>query len=207
MRLLPLVALLPLPLTGCAIFSASQGDQQHLVSQLDREIMALQDQNRRLQEQLQNCGAGTAPDPIYAQLHQVFNYTEVEVVREGGVTRVQIPGEQLFAPGSTRVRQEADMVMDLLSTALKSNPGRRVLVIGHTDDQPISTAMYPSNWELSAARAAAFTRALAELHGVDTSNFIVGGRGSNEPIADNATAEGRAANRRIVVHIQPGDPE
>jgi len=203
MRLLSL--LLVLPFTGCAIFqSGGPTDQHQLVAQLDREVMALQDQNRRLQEQAANCDEAAADD-IYAELHQAFNYSEVVVERDGAITLVRIPGEQLFAPGSVRVRQEAEMVLDLLSTALQSHSGRKVLVVGHTDDQPINTRQYPSNWELSSARAAAFTNALAEDYNVDISTFTVGGRAHLDPIADNATPEGRAANRRIVVHIQPGE--
>ena len=203
MRLLPLLLLLPF--TGCAIFqSGGPSDQQQLVAQLDREVMALTDMNRRLEEKAASCDEAQADD-IYAELHQAFNYSEVTVERDGAVTLVQIPGEQLFAPGSVRVRQEAEMVLDLLSTALMSHPGRKVMVVGHTDDQPINTRQYPSNWELSSARAAAFTRALAEEYNVDTTTFTVGGRAHLDPIADNATPEGRASNRRIVVHIQPGE--
>lgn len=204
MRILTLL-LLPAALPGCAVLNTSEKDQQ-LISQLDREVIALQESKRRLEAQLATCATDGEPDEIYAQLHQVFSYSEVLVERVGPVTTVQIPGEQLFAPGSTRIRAEADMVLDLLSTALNSHPGREVLVVGHTDDQPISTRQFPSNWELSAARASAFVRELAETYEVDTSSFTVGGRAHFDPIADNATPEGRAANRRIVVHIQPGEP-
>ncbi len=204
MRLL-LLTLLPVSLTGCAVLNTSEKDQQ-LISQLDREVIALQETKRRLESQLATCATGSEPDPIYAQLHQVFSYSEVTVEHTGAITTVQIPGEQLFAPGSTRIRAEADMVLDLLATALRSHPGREVLVVGHTDDQPIHTKQFPSNWELSAARAGAIVRELAEVYDVDVSTFTVGGRAQYDPIADNATPEGRAANRRIVLHIQPEKP-
>jgi len=196
-------------LTGCAaLWNPQIQEQRELVYQLDREVIALKEINAQLTLNAGGCDAGQGePDPIYSELHQVFTSTRIEVARQGRTTQVTIPGDELFAPGSTiRIRSEAEMVLDLLSTALKLHPLRPVLIEGHTDDTPISGSMkrkYATNWELAAARAAVLTRELAEEWGVDASRITIAGRGPFDPIADNSTPEGRAANRRVVVHILP----
>ncbi|MGK9064951.1 flagellar motor protein MotD [Stutzerimonas chloritidismutans] len=78
--------------------------------------------------------------------------------------------------------------------------GNPVRVEGFTDNLPISTAAYPTNWELSAARAGSVVRMLA-AGGVDPSRMAAVGYGEFQPVADNATAEGRARNRRVILVI------
>ena len=72
-----------------------------------------------------------------------------------------------------------------------------IRIEGHTDDRPISTAVFPSNWELSGARSASVLRLLSERAGINPSKMAVVGFGESRPIADNATPEGRALNRRV----------
>ena len=196
-------------LTGCAaLWNQELQDQRDLVYQLDREVIALKELNSQLQASAGSCDDGSGqPDPIYSELHQVFSGTRIEVARDGRTTIVTIPGDELYAPGSTiRIRGEAEMILDLLSTALKLHPLRPVLIVGHTDDTPISGSLkrkYATNWELASARAAVLTRELSEEWEVDGSRITIAGRGPFDPIADNSTPEGRAANRRVVVHILP----
>ncbi len=75
-----------------------------------------------------------------------------------------------------------------------------VRVEGYTDDQPIATAQFASNWELSAARAASVVHVLTQT-GVSPARLAVVGYGQFQPVADNATAQGRNANRRVVLVI------
>ncbi len=203
MRYLPLL----MALASCSLFKPPESA---LVGQLDREVLALKEVNARLQAQANSCDELGGSDPLYAELHQVFTSTEVEVSREGRATVVKIPGEQLFAPGSVRIRQEAQMVLDLVATGLASHPERAVMVMGHTDDQAITGTLrssYASNWELSAARSSAFVRELVEDFQLDPARFTIGGRSHYDPIRDNSTPEGRASNRRIVLHIFPEEIE
>ena len=79
----------------------------------------------------------------------------------------------------------------------------RIHVEGFTDNLPIKTSVYPSNWELSAARAGSVVR-LFELYGVDPSRLAAIGFGEHRPVADNTTADGRARNRRVVLVILAG---
>ena len=100
-----------------------------------------------------------------------------------------------FAPGEATIRDDASDMLDELAETLR---GTRTLVRveGHTDSTPISTARYPSNWELSSARASAV---LAQLvaRGIESTRLSVAGYASERPVADNSTPEGRALNRRV----------
>lgn len=194
-----------LTLTGCVSMRADQA----LVNKLDREVIALQQQVRYLEVAAQDCSDSEAPpDELYLELHQVFSYMGIEVLREGRATLLTLPGNELFAPGSIRIRDEAEKYLDLLATALELHPEHRIEVIGHTDDTPIAGRLakqFPTNWELSSGRAAAVALHLASEYGLSASRFTVGGRAHYSPLADNSTAEGRAMNRRVVFTITPPD--
>ncbi len=115
------------------------------------------------------------------------------ITNEGIV--LNISGDLMFASGETALSPEAMQVLDRIGDyALQS--GRPLDVIGHTDNVPIATALYPSNWELSAARAGSAVRYLAE-RGVDARRMRAIGRASTQPVESNSTAEGRALNRRV----------
>lgn len=102
----------------------------------------------------------------------------------------------LFDAGSAALRIDGLVVLDRLATVIAAIPND-VIVEGHTDNTPISTALFPSNWELSTARATAVTRHLVDQRGVPAQRITASGRGEHHPVADNATAEGRARNRRV----------
>ena len=178
-----------------------------LVNKLDREVIALQQQVRSLETAAGDCTDPDAPpDKLYMELHQVFSYMGIEVTRKGQATQLTLPGKELFAPGSVRIREEAEKYLDLLATALVLHPEYRVHVEGHTDDTPIAgrlARIYPTNWELSSARAAAVATHLSKKYNLSPSRFTVAGRAHYEPLVDNATSEGRAMNRRVVFTIRP----
>lgn len=199
-----LAGLLCLALSAMGCIPATY--DRDLVTQLDREILALKQRNDVLQERVEDCAdAGADPGPVYTELVQVFSGTEVEVLRNGVRTVVVVPSDQLFSPGQTVVRDEAMMVPDMLATALGLHEDLSVQVIAHTDDVELTGAArrrYLSLWGLSMAQATGFMVALVEL-GVDESRFTISGRGAQEPVAESDTPEGRAQNRRIVVIIGP----
>lgn len=193
-------------LTGCVAMRADLA----LVNKLDREIIALQQQARYLEQAAEDCSdRETPPDELYLELHQVFSYMDIEVTREGRSTLLTLPGNELFAPGSVRIRDEAEKYLDLLATALTLHPEYRIHVEGHTDDTPIAGRLaktFPTNWELSSARSAAVAVHLAKEYGLSASRFTVAGRAHYSPLADNSTTEGRALNRRVVFTITPPEP-
>lgn len=112
--------------------------------------------------------------------------------------RVRIDGQLLFDPGQADLRPEALEVMNRLVPALSRYP-YEIHVEGHTDDVPISTSSFPSNWELSAARAARVVRHMRESSGLDPKQLVAIGFADSRPIRPNDTAENRSANRRVEI--------
>lgn len=189
---------------GCG----ARQDPMHLENQLEREVQALNQVVRDLRAQAEGCEALGSPDAIYADLHQVYAGTETTVEREGSVTVVTLPVTVLFTdPYSLRFREEADMVLDLLATALKLHPTQRVQISGHTDD-----AMLPSDWvrrygshlDLSFQYAAAVMQRLSVDFQVPEERFTVSAHGQWAPVASNDLPLGQQRNRRVEVRIGPG---
>jgi chemotaxis protein MotB len=109
----------------------------------------------------------------------------------------------LFESGRAEVRQEADEILSVIAEIINMIPFE-VRVEGHTDNIPIRTARFPSNWELSFGRGLALTQKFMEF-GVNPSRFQVIGYGEHRPLAENTTAQGRAINRRVEVIINLRD--
>lgn len=112
---------------------------------------------------------------------------------------VAIKSDILFVSGSAIPNEQALRVLNPLADSLRAAPNA-IRIEGHTDDRPIATAQFPSNWELSGGRAASILRLFA-ARGIEPSRLSLLGYGDMRPIASNDTAEGRQANRRVVVVI------
>ena len=128
----------------------------------------------------------------------------VEVLPKGQSVIVRIRAPNMFASGSDQLSDTARGIVTRVGEALKQEPGD-VKVVGHSDNVPIRTARFPSNWALSEARAQSAASVIRGILG-DPGRVSVEGRGASEPIADNSTAEGRARNRRIEVTLRPERP-
>jgi chemotaxis protein MotB len=112
---------------------------------------------------------------------------------------VEIKADILFASGDARPRAEAADTIQQVADVLRDVPNA-VRVEGYTDNQPISTLQFPSNWELSAARAASVVHVFAS-RGVDEDRLTIIGYGEKHARTSNDTAEGRNTNRRVVLVI------
>jgi chemotaxis protein MotB len=108
-----------------------------------------------------------------------------------------------FDSGSAVLREEAVPTLTALAKTLPQSPIR---VEGHTDNQPIHSALYASNWELSSARASAIARFLLEHSMINPAQLSVAGYAEFHPVASNATADGRAANRRVDIVFLKAPP-
>jgi type VI secretion system protein ImpK len=118
-------------------------------------------------------------------------------------TVVTINGDGLFASGSADLAPGFVPLIQRIGDALKDVPGN-VVVAGHTDNQRVFSARFPSNWHLSQARAEAVRDMLAARAGT-SSRFSAEGRGDAEPIAPNDTSANRARNRRVdITVLAPG---
>jgi chemotaxis protein MotB len=129
----------------------------------------------------------------------------VEVTRRQDAVNLEISDEILFDRGSAALKAGGEALLAELAKLLGRQP-TTISVEGHTDNAPIRNARFASNWELSAARATNVTRELI-AHAVDPARVRAVGHADTRPRADNATAEGRARNRRVslVLHV-PADP-
>ncbi|MDX9709260.1 MAG: OmpA family protein [Trichloromonas sp.] len=114
----------------------------------------------------------------------------------------------LFDSGATEVKSEGLEVLRRLGGVLANLQGNDIRIEGHTDNVPISSRLrekFPSNWELSAVRAASVLHFLQETVGLPGERLAAVGHGEFRPVGDNATPEGRALNRRIRILLKPWD--
>lgn len=128
---------------------------------------------------------------------------DVTISELAGKLTVNILDRVLFASGQAEIMAEGQAVLREVAKVLDKFPDRQIQVLGHTDNVPIHTLQFPSNWELSSARALMAVRFLAEEAGVDPGRLSAVAHGEFRPVADNATPEGRAQNRRIAIVVLP----
>ncbi|PNF61412.1 flagellar motor protein MotB [Stutzerimonas stutzeri] len=131
---------------------------------------------------------------------------DIEVIVNDGSISFRISSEILFGSGRAELEDAGLDVIDRLVPTLAA--GRyRIIVEGHTDNLPIQTERFPSNWELSASRASSVVRYL-QLADIEATRLSATGYADTRPIADNADERGRASNRRVelVMRTEPDKP-
>ncbi len=127
---------------------------------------------------------------------------EVKIdITEKGV-HIVISDPILFDLGSDRLKTEVVTPLDIVADLLRQSPGSEVLVEGHTDNWPIKSERFPTNWELSSARALAVVKYFSFKKGMSPSRFAATGFGEYRPIVPNDTPEHRAMNRRVEIFIR-----
>jgi chemotaxis protein MotB len=115
---------------------------------------------------------------------------------------VELPEGILFASGKAKLKDEGEEALAEVAGVLKDIEDRDFQIAGHTDNVPIRTRRFPSNWELSAKRAVNVTRYLIE-QGMKKDRLSAAGYADTQPVASNRTAEGRQQNRRIEIVLVP----
>jgi len=123
---------------------------------------------------------------------------EVEVTDDGVIVRINAPF--MFTSGGADLKNQPRTLLDKLAGFFNKTP-YKVKVQGHTDDIPINSTRYPSNWELSSARAVTVARYF-QSRGVPPERIEATGFGEHHPIATNDTPQGRAKNRRVEIFLQ-----
>ena len=136
---------------------------------------------------------------IQKALSELVKQKLVTVRRGDSFLEVEIQSDILFASGSAAPSQVALATVHKLADVLRAEPNA-VRVEGYTDNVPINTVAFRSNWELSSARAAGVVHELVDS-GVSPQRLAVVGFGEHQPVADNATIDGRNANRRVLLVI------
>jgi chemotaxis protein MotB len=156
-----------------------------------QQILAEQDQiTRRLNDVLKNALLG-------------FDSDELSVEIRDGKVYVSMSDRLLFRSGSAAVEAKGKEAIKVLAGVLNNNPDIDILVEGHTDNVPIKTAVYKDNWDLSVARATSIVRILTEDYKMTPTRLTASGKGEFSPRSSNATAEGRANNRRTEIILSP----
>jgi len=132
-----------------------------------------------------------------------FNSDELSVEIKNGKVYVSMSDKLLFKSGSSAVEAKGKEALKLLGGVLDKNFDIDILVEGHTDNVPIKTSVYKDNWDLSVARATSIVRILVGDYKIAPTRMTASGKGEFFPKADNATAEGRARNRRTEIILSP----
>jgi chemotaxis protein MotB len=131
---------------------------------------------------------------------------DISLSQDGGKLRVGLVDKILFDSGEALISKRGEEVLARVGAVLAAIDDKQIQVSGHTDRNPISeklAAQFPTNWELSAARAINVVRFLTERASVPAERLVGSGYGEHHPIASNKSAAGRARNRRIEILLTP----
>ena len=129
---------------------------------------------------------------------------DINIKVDKGVVYIDISDKLLFKSGSYDVNEKASEVLGKVALVLKNQPDIEFMVEGHTDNVAYKgNSLLQDNWDLSVKRATAVVRLLQNKYGLDPAHITAAGRSEYVPVADNSTAEGKAANRRTRIVILP----
>ncbi|MDH5433465.1 MAG: flagellar motor protein MotB [Gammaproteobacteria bacterium] len=141
---------------------------------------------------------------IASELHEEILEGQIELLAKQSYVVIRIRERGSFSSGSDTIEDEFLPVLQKIKGILVDTTGE-IRVAGHTDNVPINTEYFRSNWELSGGRAGSVTRELLSDGQLDRNRFVITGYADTKPIADNDTSDGRAANRRVEIIIVKGD--
>jgi len=180
------------------------------IAELRRRIAALEGENVRLAKDLAD-ERKAREDALQAREEKVrevsSTYEQLLDKMKTEIAQGQVTISELFDSGRAEVKPGGLVVLGKVIEILRTVTDKAVRIEGHTDNVPITAALaqrYPSNWELSAARAITVARYL-QKQALDPANLSATGFGEYKPVADNSTVEGRAKNRRIEIVLVPKD--
>jgi chemotaxis protein MotB len=148
----------------------------------------------------------SAQDELLSELEQEIADKQVQVERIRDQLRVEMVDEVLFDSGEAALKPEGIAILRKVGGVLKKTEARTIEVQGHTDNVPIRGTLadrFPTNWELSAARATNVVRFLQDEAGIDPGVLSAAARSEYLPRASNDTEEGRRQNRRIEILLGP----
>ncbi len=181
-------------------------DVDSLLEQKSSLAEMLDDAERALEQARARQRAADARDAIYRQikerLQEMIDAGKLNVRVVRGRMVIDLKQDILFPSGSAELSEIGQETLREVAAALADFPDRSFQVEGHTDNVPINTTRFPSNWELSTARAVSVVKLFVGA-GMNADNLSAAGYGEFQPRADNASPEGRALNRRIEVVMLP----
>lgn len=145
-------------------------------------------------------------DKLQEKMKEEIAHGDIQLTQSGGKLRVGLVDKILFNSGEAGISKRGEGVLARVGGVLASIEDRQIQVSGHTDTTPISDKLktqFPTNWELSTARATNVVRFLSEKAAVPAKRLMASGYGEFEPIASNKSPAGRAKNRRIEILLTP----
>ena len=189
--------------------------EKEMGATLQKETLSLKDMISKLQGQLQ--GEMSLTDSRIEELKSASNSLITELQRQLKNKEMTIDGFKkkltitfvdrlLFDLGKATITTEGGSILSKVGDILRNTHGMRIWIVGHTDNIPIKKEYrykFPSNWELSSARAAAVASYFQKNNNIDPKTLTVIGRSFYEPLDTNNTKEGRARNRRVEIIIAP----
>jgi chemotaxis protein MotB len=177
--------------------SALQGQQ----SQLQEQVQALEQQKTQLLSASRQTQAQY--DKLVSNLKDEVQKGQLQVRQFKDMLTVDVAEQLFFDSGQATLKESGKQVLKKVGDTLKSYDDKVIRVIGHTDNVPIAKSLqkvFPSNWELSAARATTVVRYLQDT-GIPPQRLIASGRAEYAPVASNDSADGRKKNRRIEITL------
>lgn len=158
---------------------------------------AKEEEKKRLQEQLEDLR-----DKV--SFYKGKEVEGIEVYLRDNQLIVYLQEVLLFEPGEAEIKEGGSSALGRIAMVLNEDfPEARIIIMGHTDDQPINVSGWQSNWELSSARAVSVLHYFSANFGVDERRLSAAGFGEFNPVASNDTPEGRQRNRRVEIAIAP----
>lgn len=175
---------------------------------LERQQAQLRAQNEALESQKQQLLSASKQsqsqyDKLLDDLKQEVQQGQLQVRRYKDMLTVDVAEQLFFDSGRAALKETGKEVLKKVAEAVRSYEDKAIRVIGHTDNVPITGGLqkvFPSNWELSAARATTVVRFLQDA-GIAPERLIATGRAEYAPVAPNDTPEGRQKNRRIEITL------
>jgi len=177
-------------------------------SELQEQIQALESQRAALEQEKTQLLASSQKnqaqyDALVRNLTDEVQKGQLQVRQYKNMLTVDVAEQLFFDSGQANLKNSGKDVLKKVGDTLKGYDDKVIRVIGHTDNVPIAKALqkaFPSNWELSVARATTVVRHLQEV-GVPAERMIASGRAEYAPVASNDSAEGRKKNRRIEITL------
>ncbi|MDY0136608.1 MAG: flagellar motor protein MotB [Thiomicrospira sp.] len=127
------------------------------------------------------------------------NQKDIDIEDTPEFTKITLRSDSFFESGRATINERTRLKLEMLGETLAGR-GQRIRITGYTDSVPINTLQFPSNWELSAARAATVARTFIYM-GLNSSLVAIEGRAENEPVAPNDSPYGRSLNRRVIILV------
>ena len=168
----------------------------------DEQKTELEDAKRAVSEAQER---GKLLDDLQAKFKRLVDAGHLKVTTRHGRVVLQLHNDVLFDKGEADVKPDGQKAIGEIAATLKTVGAKRFQVAGHTDNEPITTDKkkeFPTNWELSAARAISVVKLLV-AQGVDPNTLSAAGYGPYDPVAPNGTPDGQAHNRRIEITLVP----